>query len=94
MCNSTKPVLCAGQRALSVFTAHEMPKQRTLLRFDNGVEAIVMNLEEDNVAPFIRSSVGVKVRLSKRANGSLIFVGKECWRVINTIGEPIDGLGK
>lgn len=69
-----------------------------LLRFDNGVEAIVMNLEEDNVgAVLLGHSVGIKegttVKRTKRV--ASIFVGEGMLgRVINTIGEPIDGLGK
>ncbi|MGI6046947.1 MAG: F0F1 ATP synthase subunit alpha [Petrimonas sp.] len=69
-----------------------------LLRFDNGVEAIVMNLEEDNVgAVLLGPSVGIKegttVKRTKRV--ASIFVGEGMLgRVINTIGEPIDGLGK
>ncbi|MEA4904733.1 MAG: F0F1 ATP synthase subunit alpha [Petrimonas sp.] len=69
-----------------------------LLRFDNGVNAIVMNLEEDNVgAVLLGPSVGIKegtvVKRTKRV--ASVFVGEGMLgRVINTIGNPIDGLGK
>lgn len=69
-----------------------------LLRFDNGVDAIVMNLEEDNVgAVLLGSSIEIKegttVKRTKRV--ASVFVGEGMLgRVINTIGEPIDGLGK
>lgn len=69
-----------------------------LLRFDNGVDAIVMNLEEDNVGavllgPSIDIKEGTTVKRTKRV--ASIFAGEGMLgRVINTIGEPIDGLGK
>jgi F-type H+-transporting ATPase subunit alpha len=69
-----------------------------LLRFDNGVDAIVMNLEEDNVGavllgPSIEIKEGTTVKRTKRV--ASVFVGEGMLgRVINTIGEPIDGLGK
>ncbi len=69
-----------------------------LLRFDNGVDAIVMNLEEDNVGavllgPSIEIKEGTTVKRTKRV--ASVFVGEGMLgRVINTIGEHIDGLGK
>lgn len=69
-----------------------------LLRFDNGVDAIVMNLEEDNVGavllgPSIEIKEGTTVKRTKRV--ASVFVGEGMLgRVINTIGEPIDGLEK
>ena len=69
-----------------------------LLRFDNGVDAIVMNLEEDNVGavllgPSREIKEGTTVKRTKRV--ASVFVGEGMLgRVINTIGEPIDGLGK
>jgi F-type H+-transporting ATPase subunit alpha len=69
-----------------------------LLRFDNGVDAIVMNLEEDNVGavllgPSVEIKEGTTVKRTKRV--ASVFVGEGMLgRVINTIGEPIDGLGK
>ncbi len=69
-----------------------------LLRFDNGVDAIVMNLEEDNVGavllgPSAEIKEGTTVKRTKRV--ASVFVGEGMLgRVINTIGEPIDGLGK
>lgn len=68
-----------------------------LLRFDNGVEAIVMNLEEDNVGavllgPSVEIKEGTVVKRTHRV--ASIFVGEGMLgRVINTLGEPIDGKG-
>jgi F-type H+-transporting ATPase subunit alpha len=68
-----------------------------LLEFENGTMAIVMNLEEDNVGcillgPTAGIKEGQKVKrthriASIRVNDS--FLG----RVVNPLGEPIDGKG-
>lgn len=68
-----------------------------LLEFENGTMAIVMNLEEDNVGCILLGSTagikeGQKVKrthriASIRVNDS--FLG----RVVNPLGEPIDGKG-
>ena len=69
-----------------------------LLEFENGLEAIVMNLEEDNVgAVLLGASFEVKEGdIVKRTNRvASIFVGEGMLgRVINTLGQPIDGKGK
>lgn len=68
-----------------------------LLEFDNGMQAIVMNLEEDNVGaillgPSSEIKEGFSVKRTKRV--ASIFVGEDILgRVINPIGEPIDGKG-
>jgi F-type H+-transporting ATPase subunit alpha len=68
-----------------------------LLEFENGMQAIVMNLEEDNVgAILLGSSSEVKegsvVRRTKRV--ASLFVGESMLgRVISPIGEPLDGKG-
>lgn len=68
-----------------------------LLDFDNGVEAIVMNLEEDNVgAVLLGSSTEIKEGTIVKRTGRVasIFVSEQMLgRVVNAIGEPIDGLG-
>ncbi len=68
-----------------------------MIEFENGIKGIVLNLEEDNVGVVILGSSediveGGKVkRLGKIAS---IDVGEGLLgRVINTIGEPIDGKG-
>jgi F-type H+-transporting ATPase subunit alpha len=68
-----------------------------LLEFDNGMQAIVMNLEEDNVgAILLGTSSEVKEGFIVKRTGRVasIFVGEGLLgRVINPIGEPIDGKG-
>lgn len=69
-----------------------------LLEFDNGVMAIVMNLEEDNVGavllgPTERIKEGMTVRRTKRI--ASVAVGESLvGRVVNPLGEPLDGKGK
>ena len=68
-----------------------------LLQFDNGMEAIVMNLEEDNVGavllgPTDRIKEGDTVKRTRRIasiNVSEAMLG----RVIDPLGNPVDGLG-
>ncbi len=68
-----------------------------LLEFDNGMQAIVMNLEEDNVgAILLGSSSEVKegsiARRTKRV--ASLYVGESLLgRVVSPIGEPLDGKG-
>ncbi len=68
-----------------------------MIEFDSGIKGIVLNLEEDNVgAVLLGSSEKVKegdtVKRSNRI--ASINVGDELvGRVINTIGEPLDGKG-
>ncbi|WP_321310479.1 F0F1 ATP synthase subunit alpha [Marinifilum fragile] len=69
-----------------------------LIEFQNGVLGIVLNLEEDNVgAVLLGETQGIKegdvVKRTKRI--ASINVGEGMLgRVINTIGEPIDGKGE
>lgn len=69
-----------------------------LVLFDNDVQGIVQNLEQDNVGVVIlgESSNINEGDLVKRTNRiASINVGEGLvGRVINTIGEPIDGKGK
>lgn len=68
-----------------------------LLEFDNGMGAVVMNLEEDNVGivllgPTYRVEEGDRVKRTGRI--ASIDVGEGMLgRVINALGEPLDGLG-
>lgn len=68
-----------------------------LLEFDNGMQAIVMNLEEDNVgAILLGTSSDVKEGFTIKRTGRVasIFVGEGMLgRVISPLGEPIDGKG-
>ena len=68
-----------------------------LVEFDNGLEGIVLNLEEDNVGvvllgPSKEIKEGATVKRTQRI--ASINVGEEIvGRVINTLGHPIDGKG-
>ncbi|HLU85542.1 MAG TPA: F0F1 ATP synthase subunit alpha [Vicingaceae bacterium] len=68
-----------------------------LIEFDNGLSAIVLNLEEDNVgAVLLGSSEGIKEGDTvKRTNKiASIKVGEGMLgRVVDTLGTPIDGKG-
>ncbi|MBI48846.1 MAG: F0F1 ATP synthase subunit alpha [Crocinitomicaceae bacterium] len=68
-----------------------------LIEFDNGVRGIALNLEEDNVgAVLLEPSRGIKEGASVKRTGTIasIKAGEGLLgRVINTLGEPIDGKG-
>jgi F-type H+-transporting ATPase subunit alpha len=68
-----------------------------LIEFENGTQAIVLNLEEDNVgAVLLGTSEGIKEGSScKRTNRiASIKVGEGMLgRVVDTLGQPIDGKG-
>ncbi len=68
-----------------------------LVQFENGIEAIVLNLEEDNVGVVLLGPTGdiKEGSIVKRTNRiSSIRVGEGIvGRVVNTLGEPIDGKG-
>ncbi len=69
-----------------------------LVEFENGSEAIVLNLEEDNVGvvmmgPSTGIQEGSRVHRTKRIASIKVgdgFAG----RVVNTLGQPIDGKGE
>ena len=68
-----------------------------LVEFETGVQAIVLNLEEDNVGVVLMGqSEGIREGSTVRRTGQIAsinvgegFVG----RVVNPLGEPIDGKG-
>jgi F-type H+/Na+-transporting ATPase subunit alpha len=68
-----------------------------LIEFENGLQAIVLNLEEDNVgAVLLGSSEGIKEGSSCKRTSRIasIKVGEGMLgRVVNTLGLPIDGKG-
>ncbi|MDI3322506.1 F0F1 ATP synthase subunit alpha [Pinibacter soli] len=68
-----------------------------LVEFDNGVQAIAMNLEEDNVGVVLMGEVGeIREGAKVRRTGLIasINVGEGLLgRVVNTLGNPIDGKG-
>jgi len=68
-----------------------------LVEFENGVRAIALNLEEDNVGVVLMGESGdIKEGATVRRTGKIasIRVGDGMLgRVVNTLGEPIDGKG-
>ena len=68
-----------------------------LLEFDNGVMAVVMNLEEDNVGAVLLGQTdkikeGMTVHRTRRI--ASVKVGESMvGRVVNPLGEPLDGMG-
>ncbi|MFZ4725912.1 MAG: F0F1 ATP synthase subunit alpha [Paludibacter sp.] len=69
-----------------------------LLIFENGIKAIVMNLEEDNVGavllgPSSQIKEGDIVKRTKRV-ASIQVNESMLGRVINPLGDPLDGKGK
>ena len=68
-----------------------------LVEFESGVKAIVLNLEEDNVGVVLMGSTG-KIKegdtVKRTGNIASIKVGEGMvGRVVNTLGEAIDGKG-
>jgi F-type H+-transporting ATPase subunit alpha len=72
-------------------------KAGELVEFENGVRAIVLNLEEDNVGVVLMGpSDAIKEGNTVKRTGIIasIRVGEGMLgRVVNTLGEPIDGKG-
>ena len=68
-----------------------------LIEFDGGTKGIILNLEEDNVgAVLLGSSSGIAEGSTAKRTGKIasIQVGEGLLgRVVNTLGEPIDGKG-
>ena len=72
-------------------------RQGELVAFENGVQAIALNLEEDNVGVVLMGDSGdIREGAKVRRTGEIasIKVGEGmCGRVVNTLGQPIDGKG-
>ena len=69
-----------------------------LLEFDNGIKAVVMNLEEDNVGavllgPTDKIKEGMTVKRTCRIASLNVGEGM-VGRVVNPLGEPLDGKGR
>jgi F-type H+-transporting ATPase subunit alpha len=68
-----------------------------LVEFENGVQGIALNLEEDNVGVVLMGEMGTlqegaKVRRTSQIASIKVGEGM-VGRVVNTLGEPIDGKG-
>jgi F-type H+/Na+-transporting ATPase subunit alpha len=68
-----------------------------LVEFENGVRAIVLNLEEDNVGVVLMgASDGIREGSSVKRTGQIASIGVGegfVGRVVNPLGQPIDGKG-
>ena len=68
-----------------------------LVEFETGVRAVALNLEEDNVGVVLMGeSTGIKEGATVRRTGRIASIKAGnglAGRVINTLGEPIDGKG-
>jgi len=69
-----------------------------LVQFENGVKGLVLNLEEDNVGVSVFGSpetISEGMKVSRTGAVNQVSVGPELLgRVVNALGEPIDGLGE
>ena len=69
-----------------------------LLEFDNGVKAVVMNLEEDNVGAILLGPTDkIKEGMAVKRTGRIASINvseQMLGRVITPLGEPIDGKGE
>lgn len=68
-----------------------------LIEFDNGVKAIIMNLEEDNVgAVLLGPTDKIKEGMVAKRTGKIASIDvceQMLGRVITPLGEPLDGMG-
>ncbi|MCP9611533.1 F0F1 ATP synthase subunit alpha [Coprobacter tertius] len=89
-------VLGIGDGVAHVFGLDNV-RASELLEFENGVRGVAMNLEESNVGVILLGSPEkVEENMSVRGTGKIasIPVGEGLLgRVINTLGDPIDGAG-
>ncbi|OIP81504.1 MAG: F0F1 ATP synthase subunit alpha [Porphyromonadaceae bacterium CG2_30_38_12] len=89
-------VLQVGDGVVRIYGLNKA-EANELLEFENGMKAIVMNLEEDNVGavllgPTSEIKEGFTVKRTKRV-ASIMVSESMLGRVINPLGEPIDGKG-
>jgi len=92
----TGTVLSVGDGVAHVYGLDNV-KANELVEFENGVTGVALNLEESNVGVILMNNVNsVTENMSVRRTGKIasIPVGKGLFgRVINVLGEPIDGKG-
>ncbi len=89
-------VLTVGDGIARVYGLSSV-RQGELVQFENGVQAIALNLEEDNVGVVMMGDYseireGAKVRRTGQIASIKVGEGM-CGRVVNTLGQPIDGKG-
>ncbi len=72
-------------------------RSQELVEFENGQKGIVFNLEEDKVGVIILGDfTGISVHSTVKSTGKLISVpvgSSMLGRIVNALGEPIDGKG-
>jgi F-type H+-transporting ATPase subunit alpha len=89
-------VLQVGDGIARIYGLTEV-QANEMIEFENGMKGIVLNLEEDNVgAVLLGSSEEIKEGDTVKRTGLIasINVGEGLLgRIINTIGEPLDGKG-
>ncbi len=89
-------VLTVGDGVARIYGLSKVTENE-LIEFDNGVMAVAMNLEEDNVgAVILGSSEGIKEGDSVKRTGRVasIMVNENMFgRVISPLGNPLDGGG-
>ncbi|QEH40560.1 F0F1 ATP synthase subunit alpha [Chitinophaga sp. XS-30] len=89
-------VLSVGDGIARVYGLNNV-RSGELVEFEDGVRAIVLNLEEDNVGVVLMGDAkGIKEGSTVRRTGQIasINVGEGLiGRVVNTLGTPIDGKG-
>ena len=94
--NETGTVLSAGDGIARIYGLEEAMAGE-LIEFPNGVQGMILNLEEDNVgAALLGAATLVKEGDEVRRTGRIVDVpvGEALLgRVVNTAGEPIDGMG-
>ena len=92
----TGTVLEVGDGVAHVFGLDNV-RANELVEFENGVKGVALNLEESNVGVILLNNVDkVTENMSVRRTGEIasIPVGEGLLgRVINVLGEPIDGCG-
>ncbi|MEG1615299.1 MAG: F0F1 ATP synthase subunit alpha [Bacteroidales bacterium] len=92
----TGEVLQVSDGVVRVFGLAEV-EANEMLEFENGIKAVAMNLEQDNVGAVLLGPTS-KIKegdIVKRTHRTMsIFAGDGLLgRVINTLGEPLDGRG-
>src|SRR5687767_7278067 len=94
--SETGTVLTAGDGIARVYGL-EGAMAGELVEFSNGVSALVLNLEQDNVGvAILGDATGVKEGDTVKRTGRIadVLVGDAVsGRVLNALGEPIDGKG-
>lgn len=90
-------VLSVGDGVARIYGLTQVTENE-LLEFEDGIMAVAMNLEEDNVgAVLLGSSEGIKEGQSVKRTGRVasIMVNEDMLgRVINPLGQPLDGAGE